>query len=54
MEDVIKLIKTLEKGVKAHKLLERIFSEIGPYADRQPSHKTLSDIQDYFEFDDSE
>lgn len=55
MDDVIKLIATLEKGVKADKLLKRIFAEIGPYGDySKMNEKLMRDLQGYFDFDDSE
>lgn len=56
MEDVIKLIEALEKGVEAHKLLERIFAEMGPYGDYPKlvmNQDLMHDLQRYFKFDDS-
>ena len=55
MEDVIKLIETLNKGIEADKLLKRIYSETGPYGDYSKiSLGTMMDLQRYFNFDDSE
>ncbi len=55
MEDVVKLVETLNKGIAADKLLRKIYSEIGPYGNHgQIKEQTLRDLQYYFEFDDSE
>ena len=57
MEDVIKLVETLNKGIEADKLLNRIFAEIGPYGDYPKlgmNQELMHDLQRYFKFDDSE
>jgi hypothetical protein len=53
MDDVIKLVETLNKGIKAHELLEQIYRDIGPYANRELKQETMYKLQDYFDFDDS-
>lgn len=55
MEDVTKLIETLNRALEADKLLQRIYSEIGPYGDySKMSIPLMIDLQRYFKFDDSE
>jgi len=52
---LIKLIETLNKGIEADKLLNKIYSEIGPYGNYSKiSLDTMMGLQRYFKFDDSE
>lgn len=39
---------------EAKNLLEKIYSDIGPYKDEQVSDETWKLVRDYFKFDDSE
>lgn len=46
-------LEALKKETTAHELLEKIWAELGPYSDAI-SVKLRYELQDYFEFDDSE
>jgi hypothetical protein len=45
---------SLTKLVDAKELLERIHLEVGPYGTGEVSEKSLNEMNDLFEFDDSE
>ena len=44
----------LQNSQNAHKLLEKIWFEYGPYGHGEISNETRYAMQDYFKFDDSE
>lgn len=47
------LIKELQKLQRIHKLLEKIYLEIGPYSTLL-NPETMRELRDIFQFDDSE
>ena len=52
--NIAKLIEEIERLKKAYLLLKCVHLEIGPYGDNSVEDKTRYDINDYFNFDDSE
>ena len=53
--DILKtLLEQIEDLQTAKELLEKVWVEVGPYNHDKLSDKTMSELQKYFKFDDSE
>jgi len=53
-ENMREFTDSLTKLIEAEELLERIHLEVGPYGTGEVSEKSLNEMNDLFEFDDSE
>jgi hypothetical protein len=49
-----KLLEEIARLKEANELLDKVWTEVGPYNNEKISDKTMRELQRFFNFDDSE